>query len=204
MQRFFLQNAEMERNERLKLAREKRFASAAEAARFLNVPYGTYSGHENGSRGIKDEELTRYAKAFRVSLAWLAYELGTPDGGTVVTKPAGYVGAGAEVVVPDEGAHVDDIELPPGAPPTTMPVIVRGNSMYPRYFDGEKLFYIAEQHDPDDLIGRECVVKLPDGRTFVKILRRGSRRRLYNLESWNAPTMEDQKIEWAAPVRWRG
>ncbi len=204
MQRIPLQSAEMERNERLRWSRKRRFETAAEAARFLGIPYGTYSGHENGSRGIKDDEIERYARSFRVSLPWLAYGHGSPDGNYVATRPAGYVGAGAEIIVPDDGAAVEDVELPPGAPPNTTPVIVRGNSMYPRYFDGERIFYLDDHHSPDELVGRECIVKLHDGRMFVKILRKGSKKRLFNLESWNAPTIEDQKLEWAAPIRWRG
>lgn len=60
-------------HKRLKLARETKFDSAAKAARALKVPYGTYSGHESGSRGIKKEDIARYAKFFGVSPGWLAY-----------------------------------------------------------------------------------------------------------------------------------
>jgi SOS-response transcriptional repressor LexA len=58
--------------DRLRAAREARnYASAADAARALDIPYGTYSGHENGSRGFKDDEADRYAKFFKVSVGWL-------------------------------------------------------------------------------------------------------------------------------------
>ena len=63
-----------ERASRLKGARLARgFKTARAAAIYIGVPYGTYSGHENGSRGIKDAELHHYAKIFRVSPAWLAF-----------------------------------------------------------------------------------------------------------------------------------
>jgi len=63
-----------ERAARLKQARIGRgFTSARIAADYLGVPYGTYSGHENGSRGFKDAELRHYAKIFRVSPSWLAF-----------------------------------------------------------------------------------------------------------------------------------
>lgn len=65
----------MSKNHRLKTARvQAGFRTAADAARHLGVPYGTYSGHESGSRGIKEEDLKKYAKAFDVSVVWLAYE----------------------------------------------------------------------------------------------------------------------------------
>ena len=64
----------MEKYLRLKQSRlNAGFKTAAAASAYLGIPYGTYSGHENGSRGIRDDELQRYAKTFKVSLYWLAY-----------------------------------------------------------------------------------------------------------------------------------
>lgn len=61
-------------HERLRLAREKRgFESASEAAEALGIPYGTYSGHENGSRGITRKNVARYAAFFGVSIPWLEH-----------------------------------------------------------------------------------------------------------------------------------
>ncbi|MER2264366.1 helix-turn-helix transcriptional regulator [Methylobacterium oxalidis] len=63
-----------DRHHRLKQARELAgFSSAAEAANHLKVPYGTYSGHEAGSRGIRHRDLLRYATAFGVDVAWLQF-----------------------------------------------------------------------------------------------------------------------------------
>ena len=69
----------MERHERLRFARKRHFATAKEAAASLGVPYGTYSGHETGSRGFKVDELTLYARRFHVSQSWLAFGDGDPD-----------------------------------------------------------------------------------------------------------------------------
>jgi hypothetical protein len=196
-----------EPHERLKWARTQRgFADATAAAEALGVKAATYLGHENGSRGIT-RAARRYAEFFRVSYEWLMTGKGSPKRGVSESprgRVDGYVGAGAEVVPVDDSSLGDEIELPPGAPANTHTLIVRGNSMYPRYFEGEHLSYVPEPGDPEQLIGRECVVKLRDGRVLVKIIRRGSRPRCFNLESWNAPPLEDQQIEWAAPVRWRG
>src|ERR1043166_9685350 len=52
----------------------------------------------------------------------------------------GYVGAGAEIIPIDDhaiGAGLEEVEIPPGIPDNAVLVIVRGDSMYPRYFDGE-------------------------------------------------------------------
>jgi len=64
----------MTKSERLKQARIKAgFKRATLAAAYLGIPYGTYSGHEAGSRGIRDDELQHYATAFKVPLYWLAF-----------------------------------------------------------------------------------------------------------------------------------
>lgn len=52
--------------------------SAAEAARVLDVPYGTYVGHENGSRGFDKDDARRYAMRYKVNLMWLLYGIGGP------------------------------------------------------------------------------------------------------------------------------
>ncbi|MFG1429303.1 XRE family transcriptional regulator [Roseixanthobacter glucoisosaccharinicivorans] len=196
----------MERNDRLRQARERRgFKTAADAARALAIPYGTYSGHENGLRGIKNDDLMHYAKAFRVPLAWLAYGEGSPDSHTVPV--VGYVGAGAEVHGIDDhekGGGLDEIEAPPGASPHAVAVRVRGESMLPAYREGDHIIYdeLATGADIARYINKECVVRLTDGRTFIKTLARGSEDDCWTLWSYNAPPMTDMLLEWAAKVRW--
>lgn len=70
--------AKHEAHERLRIARKRRYKTAREAADALGVPYGTYTGHEAGSRGFS-EDVERYAKAFRVRAAWLAFEEGSME-----------------------------------------------------------------------------------------------------------------------------
>lgn len=190
-------------SERLRWAREHAgYKKGTDAARAFGWTVSTYLGHENGDRIPRRDKAKRYAKAFKVRWEWLLEGDGPPTTkGAPAPQAAGYVGAGAEIITVDDGAPNEEIELPP---PNAVPVVVRGDSMYPRYFDGEKLFYLPEQRSPDEMIGRECVVRLDDGRMLVKIIRRGTKRNRFNLESWNAPTIENQAIEWASPVRWRG
>lgn len=116
----------------------------------------------------------------------------------------GHVGAGAQIYPIDDhapGAGLDEIEAPPGAAPGAVGVRVRGDSMYPVYSEGDLLFY-AEQRNPAELIGRECVVRLADGRLFIKIIRRGATPGRYSLHAHNAPPLDDVEIDWAAPVQW--
>lgn len=188
----------------MKWARQKAgFRSARAAALESEWKESTYRAHESGNRKLSEKDARKYARRFRVPWLWLLY-------GNTVSSPertvrlAGYVGAGAEVLPVGDSDGGDDIELPPGAPPDAGAVIVRGDSMYPRYLDGEVLFYSTDGLPPDALIGKECVVRLSDGRMLVKTVRKGSRKNRYTLESYNAPPLENQEIDWAAPIKWRG
>lgn len=193
---------------RLKWAREQtnRWGTATEAAEAHGWKVSTYLGHENGDRNPSRDAAKRYAKAFKVRWEWILEGEGGPHrakSGARTAWAVGYIGGGAEVYPIDDhevGAGLEEVEIPPGVPDDAVLVIVRGDSMFPRYFDNEYLFYVRRGHDPSELLNRECVVKLQDGRTFVKLLRKGSTRGLYNLESWNAPPIEDKAVEWAAPV----
>lgn len=190
--------------ERLVWARQQAgFDTAVSAAEALGVDYPTYAGHENGNRGFKNRA-EDYARRFKVNLEWLLTGRGQAKKGVPRTAQAvGYIGAGAEVLPIDDhamGAGLEEVDIPPGIPDDAVLVIVRGDSMYPRYFDNEFLFYVRRNDDPTTHVGRECVVQLVDGRIFVKVLRRGAGDGIYNLESWNAPLIEGQAVEWAAPV----
>lgn len=58
--------------ERLQWAREQAgYPTPREAAIRFAWNYNTYKSHENGARGLKQEAAERYAKAFKVSAAWL-------------------------------------------------------------------------------------------------------------------------------------
>lgn len=191
-------------SKRLQWARLNRSAYKAptEAARAFGWPVSTYLGHENGDRTPSRPTAKKYAARFKVRWEWLLEGEGQPTakGGTIPVE--GFVGAGAEFIPFDDGSPGLG-ESPMQIEPNSSAVIVRGDSMYPRYFDGEYLYYIKEMRNPADFIGQECVVKLIDGRMFVKILRKSAKKGYFNLESWNSPTIEDQQVEWAAPVTWR-
>jgi phage repressor protein C with HTH and peptisase S24 domain len=193
-------------SDRLQWARKNhgKYKSPTDAARAFGWTVSTYLGHENGDRNPSRNTAKKYAKAYRVRWEWLLEGEGKPitGGKTKTTHAIGYVGAGAEVF-PFDGhspGELEEIDIPPGVPDDAVLVIVRGDSMYPRYFENEMLFYVRRMDDPREHVGQECIVALQDGRMLVKILRRSSAEGFFNLESWNAPLIEAVAVQWAAPV----
>lgn len=73
---------------RLRYAREAyvtpdggKLTSSRAAAKFFGWPENTYKAHERGERqaaGMKTENAERYARAFGVSIEWLALGRGQP------------------------------------------------------------------------------------------------------------------------------
>ena len=122
-----------------------------------------------------------------------------------VVSVVGYVGAGQEIFALDDhalGAGLEEVEAPEGVGRDTMVAVrVRGESMHPLR-DGWLLFYRRDQHGvPEACLNRLCIVKVAnDGPVLVKELRRGYRDGHFVLSSWNAPPLEDMRLDWAAPV----
>lgn len=116
----------------------------------------------------------------------------------------GYVGAGAQMFSFDVHAgdeSLEEVEKPFGATDTTVAVQVRGDSMEPAYQDGDLLYYDQQENGGlEHLVGKDCVVRLGDGRTYVKQLRRTNGQ--YWLHSHNADPMLGVQIVWAAKVKW--
>lgn len=191
---------------RLELARTSRgFKTPKEASKFFGWVYESYIQHEQGLRGISRQS-KKYADAFRVSEAWLLTGEGEgPDGLVKRSVPVvGYVGAGAEIFSIDDhekGAGMDEVEVPiDGLGPSTVAVIVRGDSMLPVYRPGDLIFYDqTENGDFVHLVGKDCVVRLSDGRTFLKELQRTNGE--YWLHSYNSTPVMKVDIEWAAKVK---
>ena len=192
------------RAERLRLAREKAgYPGPNYAANAERFPLETYKAHESGRNGFDVDVGRVYAKRFGVSLSWLMLGEGDMGGARRVTI-IGYIGAGAAISVnaaDTEDAGLEDIEVPFSLPGEMIGFRIKGDSMLPRYDDGDVIVAWRHQRLPtDDYIGEEAVVRTDEGNLFLKRVMRGASPGRYNLESWNARTMEDVAIEWIGEV----
>lgn len=188
--------------DRLKKLRTARYATATEAARAMGIPAPTYLGHENGTTPIPRPAAIRYTKFFRTTLEYLLLGRGSADGRQQVPI-VGYVGAGAEIYPFDDaplGDGFEQVDAPPGEI-DCVAVRVRGTSQYPMLLDGWLLFYRKDAQGVfEQDVGKLCVVRIKDGPTLVKTLRKSAKKGLWRLESWNAEPMEDVVLIWAARV----
>jgi hypothetical protein len=194
-------------HDRLKKARQTRFKTATDAARALrggsSSGTSTYLAHENGTTPPKRDDVIRYAEFFRVSPGWLLTGKGAMSGALPQIPVVGYVGAGAEVFPEDahaKGAGLEMVSPMSDGEADCVALIIRGDSMHPMG-DGWLIFYRREQDGvPDDCVNKLCVVKVHEGPTLIKELRRGRAPKLWTLQSWNAPPRENIRLDWAARV----
>lgn len=121
---------------------------------------------------------------------------------------AGRVGAGARVPLVDpyeKGDGLYHVACPPQlAGRHVVAVEVDGDSMAPMYQPGTVLFYSRPTHEgvPEEDIGLPCVIEDADGMAWVKLLKRGDERGLWNLISLNpsAESVWNKPVNWAARV----
>lgn len=122
---------------------------------------------------------------------------------TKATIPVvGYVGAGAEVLAIDDhmkGDGLDEVPAPPGML-NGIALIIRGDSMQPKYDDGEVIYIEKVFVSVESLIGSICYVELADGRRYLKRLMLGSQPGVFTLESLNGPAIVDAVVERAYPI----
>lgn len=183
---------------RIQELREAKGWSQADLAEAIGTSPQQIGRLEAGKRKLTVDWMTSLAQALGVGMT----ELLAPDRGTV--PMVGLVGAGEVIFSVDDhmkGAGLEEVERPHGASRSTVAVRVRGESMRPAYRDGDLLYYDRQSNgDLDHLVGHDCIVKLTDGRTLVKELRKSNGR--YWLHGHNSDPLLDVEIEWAAKVKW--
>ena len=178
--------------DRIRIAREEKGWSQHELAAATGSSQSTVDRLERGQT-----ETSRH-------LAKILIALGIEEQAQSRVPVVGYVGGGQTVFAIDDhakGNGLDEIEAPAGLA-NAIALIVRGDSMEPKYEDGDIVVVDKVLLDITSLLGRVCYVKLTDGRCYLKRLAAGSRSGRYSLLSSNAPTIHDVVIEHAYPLAW--
>lgn len=177
------------------------FSSARQAALAMSISYPTYAAHENGEKGFV-RTADRYARFYRVSLEWLVTGKGDMRSRKTSIPLMGSVGAGSTVEMIGDACYADaigDVDLPDTA--RTAALIVRGESQYPKWEDGDIILYSIEPEDPIRLVGQYCVAHTVNGEMLLKKLQRGTSIGRWILWSHNAPPAE---VELLAVHRYLG
>ena len=197
------------------LRKEAGYRHASEFARKHGFEVVTYRSAENSNRGIPVPAAKRYAEALSKELgrpvSWMFlidedYQpapTADPDSLPPQVPVIGKAGAAIEFLPFDDypqGAGFRYVDPPPNEP-DTVALEVEGLSQYPQLLPGWLIFFRRrEEGVPSDCIGKLCLVKLTDGSALLKTVRRGSQKNRFNLESWNAPLMENRSLEWATRI----
>lgn len=134
--------------------------------------------------------LAALADTLQTSVHWLQTGKDISEASTQPpsVRIMGYVGAGAVI---DPIANLadqefpEDISLPLGDEADAL--IVKGDSQWPRFMDGEIILVARKASLPEDLVNCYAMVQTLDGRVLIKIVRRSGRPDEWLLESHNAP-----------------
>src|SRR5579863_4890334 len=116
----------------------------------------------------------------------------------------GRVGAGAMIEpeheqVPPEG--LGEVELPFPIAEETIAFEVVGDSMLPKYENGDIIVVYRDQRHPlTSFYGEEAAVRLKSGERYLKTIERGKTGHVVNLTSFNAKPISGVKLEWIGEI----
>jgi transcriptional regulator with XRE-family HTH domain len=163
----------------------------------------SYTGRlEKGERRLSVDLLDRFAKALDVSAQDLLPS--SPSKASNVVAVMGRIGAGAEISpeeeqIPPEGLY--EIETPFPLPDDAIAFEVHGESMWPRYDDGDIIICYRQGIVADEVLGWEAAVKTATGQRYLKRVLRGADAGTFDLESHNAPPIRSVQLVWVAAIQ---
>src|ERR1700742_1065466 len=116
----------------------------------------------------------------------------------------GRVGAGATIEPENEQfppKGLGDVELPFPISGETIAFEVSGDSMLPKYENGDVIIVYRDQRHPlSSFYGEEAVVRLKTGERYLKTIERGKAPSTVNLKSFNAKPITGVKVEWVGEI----
>ena len=164
------------------------------------VHWTTISDLERGKQGLTEEWMRRIASVLGSRPSDFLIEAAAP---ATMVFIDGVVGAGGEVnadISQIYDGDVAQIELDIPLPPDIRAYEVWGNSMLPKYDPGDVILVRGSAVPPDLILGNVALVVTRDNRRYLKRVLKGSEPGLFDLESFNAPTMKDQEINEAGSI----
>lgn len=178
--------------------------SQAALARELNAwrdGYGrdTVNKIATGKRRLTSDEMVQVARITGYPLPPVDSGDGEQDGNGIPL--IGFVGAGAVLVEFETGGVLEWVPMVEDATEHTKALGIRGQSLGEIFEDW--IVYYDEVRDTvtPAMLGRLCVLGLPDGRQMVKKVRAGREPGTFDLYSNVETPIYGVEIEWAALVK---
>jgi phage repressor protein C with HTH and peptisase S24 domain len=187
--------------ERLRFARSKKYETIKAAAEAFGWHKQNLADHEAGRRQISPDHADKYARALGVKAEWILFGRPAPESDDSDMIPLlGHVNAGAEAVFIDQTDSHPVREFINFKLKDRLAMRVTGDSMSPRFLPGERLIFGPEE-SPAQLVNREVMAQIKGGPLVIKILRRGTEKNSWTLQSYNPAhePIENVAIEWARP-----
>jgi hypothetical protein len=95
------------------------------------------------------------------------------------------------------------VDAPRDTPAGTTAIRCQTASTRADSYDGRLMYYIPATGVPASAIGRLCVVVLPSGESWLRVVRQGYARGTYNLiDDAGGPLKENVMVDSASPVLW--
>lgn len=187
---------------KLKAWRQERGLTLDQVGEALGMTGQNYGKIERGGVELRETYLEPLADLYGIPKSALMQIPGHGIADTTETVPVvGYVSAGAELALYDQGQGPFDYVSPPrDSKPSTVAASVKGVSLGPLL--DEALIFYDDVRSPvtADLHGKMCVVGLEDGRVVVKQLMPGDSGRFHLLSNSSEPPLLNETVAWAAKV----
>lgn len=179
---------------RLRMLREQRGWTHQEAADAMGISRGQFIKLERDERRLNTMYIALAAKAFGVREADVFTE------STNVIQVMGVISAGGaiETAWEQHSEPLHEIEIPFPFGQEIIGFEVRGESMWPKYDPGDVIVVPKAGEQIEQLIGWEAAVRTAEGNRYFKRLVPGATKGLFDLESYNAPTIRGVEVVWAA------